>query len=121
MIPKKNRATQKIIDLIFKEGKFINSQNIALKFFLNKNPNLVRVSFVVPKNIVNSAVKRNMLKRRGFLIISKYLNDLPLGFYGIFIFGKNSKEVFGLRGINKNQAFENLDKEVLFIINSLNK
>jgi ribonuclease P protein component len=121
MIPKKNRTTQKIIDLIFKQGKFINSQNISLKFFLNKESPIVRTSFVVPKNIVKSAVKRNMLRRRGYQVISKYLNDLPVGFSGAFIFGKNSKDIFGSRGVNKEKAFENLDKEVGYIVSVLNK
>jgi len=121
MIPKKNRATQKIIDLIFKQGKFINSQNISLKFFLNKESPTVRTSFVVPKTIVKSAVKRNMLRRRGYQIISKYLNSLPVGFVGAFIFGKNSKDIFGARGINKEKAFDDLDKEVSNIVNTLNK
>jgi len=121
MIPKKNRATQKIIDLIFKQGKFINSQNISLKFFLNKESPIVRASFVVPKTIVKSAVKRNMLRRRGYHVISKYLNDLPVGFVGAFIFGKNSKEIFGARGPHKEKSFLDLDKEVSVIVNMLNK
>jgi len=121
MIPKKNRATQKTIDLIFKQGKFINSQNISLKFLLSKESPIVRASFIVPKNLVKSAVKRNMLRRRGYHVISKYLNDLPVGFVGAFIFGKNSKEVFGARGPYKEKSFLDLDKEVSFIVNALNK
>lgn len=121
MIPKKNRATQKIIDLVFKQGKFINSQNISLKFFLNRDSFVPRISFVVPKTLVKSAVKRNMLRRRGYSVISKYLNKLPPSFTGAFVLGKNSKDIFGVRGVNKEQSFENLDKEISFIVDNLNK
>lgn len=120
MIPKKNRNSQKSIDLIFKKGKFINSQNINLKFYLDKEYPNIRVSFVVPKSVAKSAVKRNALRRRGYQVISKYIHSLPAGFNGAFLFGKNSKEVFGQRGVAKNEAFVCLDKEIQFILSILN-
>ncbi|MBP9802722.1 MAG: ribonuclease P protein component [Candidatus Pacebacteria bacterium] len=119
MIPKKNRTSQKIVDLIFKQGKFINSNNISLKFYINKGNLETRVSFIVPKNVMKSAVGRNMLRRRGYNVVSKYLHDLPLGLNGSFIFGKNSKEIFALRGNHKNTAFLNLENEIKQIISIL--
>lgn len=121
MIPKKNRTSQKIVDLIFKQGKFINSNNISLKFYINKGNPDPRVSFIVPKGVAKSAVLRNMLRRRGYVVLSKYLNSLPEGLHGSFIFGKNSKEMFGLRGNHKNSSFLNLDSEINNIISNLNK
>ncbi len=121
MIPKKNRTSQKIIDLVFKKGSFINSNNISLKFYIDKrNPN-IRVSFIVPKGVAKSAVLRNMLRRRGYLVFSKYLNTLPKGLNGAFVFGKNSKELFATRGLDKNKAFIALDDEIKIIIEKLTK
>lgn len=119
MIPKKNRTSQKIVDLIFKQGKFINSNNISLKFYINKGNPEIRVSFIVPKSVMKSATGRNMLRRRGYSILSKYLNTLPLGLNGSFVFGKNSKDLFGLRGSHKNIAFLNLENEIKQIISIL--
>ncbi len=119
MIPKKNRTSQKIVDLIFKQGKFINSNNISLKFYINKGNPDVRVSFIVPKSVIKSATGRNMLRRRGYSVISKYLNLFPVGFNGSFIFGKNSKDLFSLRGSHKNIAFLNLENEINQIMSIL--
>jgi ribonuclease P protein component len=121
MIPKKNRTSQKIVDLIFKQGKFVNSNNISLKFYINKGNPSPRVSFIVPKGVAKSAVLRNMLRRRGYIVLSKYLNSLPQGLHGSFVFGKNSKEIFGLRGNHKNDSFTNLDNEIKTIITNLSK
>jgi RNase P protein component len=50
---------------------------------------------VVPKKIEKSAVKRNYLKRRGYLILEKYFKKLPSGPCGVFVFKKvvNPKEI----------------------------
>lgn len=119
MIPKKHRTSQKIVDLIFKQGKFINSNNISFKFYINKRNPDSRVSFIVPKSVMKSAVGRNMLRRRGYAVFSQYLSELPFGVNGAFIFGKNSKDLFALRGSHKNIAFLNLENEIKHIISIL--
>ncbi len=88
MLPKKNRADKKLVEKIFKEGRFINSPSLTLKF-VNKETTTPRLSFVVPKKIEKRAVKRNFLKRQGYLILEKYFKKLPNGFSGVFVFKKN--------------------------------
>lgn len=90
MLPKKNRANKKLVGKIFKEGALIGSYFLSLKYVLTKSTIPPRISFVVPKKIENKAVKRNSLRRRGYLILEKYFKKIPNGFSGVFIFNKTS-------------------------------
>jgi ribonuclease P protein component len=119
MIPKENRATKKIIDLIFQKGNSVKSPNIVLKFYLNKGSGERRVSFSVPKSLISKATKRNILRRRGYFVIREYLDSLPEGFMGLFIFRNKSKEVFNFRGKNKTKALKSLQKEIKIIIDQI--
>lgn len=93
MLLKKNRADKKTVEKIFKEGKFINSPNLTFKFFITKNSVLPRISFIVPKNIAKLAVKRNLLRRRGYSALKRFLKDLPFGLSGVFIFKKDQNDI----------------------------
>lgn len=120
MIPKKNRATKKIIDLIFKSSSIIRSQNLLFRFFLDKNDNLPRISFITPKNITKSAVKRNLLRRRGYNAVFKFLDKFPSGFSGVFVFSKKGEQIFGQKGLKKKESLKNLEKEIEILINKVN-
>ena len=93
MLPKKNRVDKKEANLIFKSGRFLGSKNLTLKFIKN-NTILPRVSIVVPKSVFKKAVRRNSLRRKGYIVLQKYFSRLPEGFSGMFIFNKKfeSKE-----------------------------
>lgn len=95
MLPKKNRADKKAIKKIFKEGKFINSPSLTFKFILNNNTT-TRLSFIAPKSIAKLAVKRNLLRRRGYSALEKYLKDFPAGVMGVFIFKKPEENILTL-------------------------
>jgi ribonuclease P protein component len=86
MLPKKNRVDRKLIEQIFKIGRFVNSQNLSFKFLLGKDRAQKRISFVVPKSVSRSAVKRNLLRRRGYTALREHFNDFPAGLSGVFIF-----------------------------------
>ena len=90
MLPKKNRVNKKLVEKIFKEGAFIGSHYLGLKYILNKNATSPQISFIVPKKVEKKAVRRNSLRRRGYLILEKYFKKIPNGFSGIFIFNKTS-------------------------------
>jgi len=87
MLPKRNRADKKAIEKIFKEGRILNSPNLTFKYFKNQSKE-VRISFIAPKNIAKLAVKRNLLRRRGYIALEKHISRLPVGITGIFIFKK---------------------------------
>ena len=121
MLPKKNRADKKAIESIFKDGRFVSSPNLTLKFIHTKESGK-RISFVVPKTVSKSAVVRNLLRRRGYALDQKYFDLFPTSFTGAFIFGKKSKAVFGGAQNKKNKVYqpkENLEAEIKIILNKL--
>ena len=118
MLSKKNRTSKKLVEKIFKLGKFVNSPNLTLKY-INKEDSVPRVGFIAPKTVSKKAVDRNLLRRRGYSVLKNYLTVLPFGFAGVFIFNKKSMEIFG-RSKNKtrNPALE-LEKEIKSILRKL--
>ena len=93
MLPKKNRTDTKGVNLLFKEGRFIASQNLTFKFILTNTTAFPRISFIAPKSIAKLAVKRNSLRRRGYRALQKHINDFPPGILGAFIFRKYQDNV----------------------------
>lgn len=111
MISKKNRNSRKDIEQIFKFGRFFVSPNISLKFI--KNPNNVKMfSFITPKSVSKKAVIRNLLRRRGYVILKKYLTIIPNGLMGVFVFGKKSAMFFGGRKSKNLKPMNNLENEI---------
>jgi len=126
MLPKKNRADKKQVEEIFKKGVFINSTNLTFKFVLiigNKDflgakneaslplqkPLFPRISFIAPKSVAKLAVKRNLLRRRGYAALKKYIQYFPTGCLGVFVFKKPIKSVL------------EIEKEIEFILNKLKR
>ncbi len=101
MLPKKNRANTKEVDKIFKEGRFISSPSLTFKYFKNSTKE-TKISFVAPKNIAKLAVRRNFLKRRGYSVLKKYLNQFPAGLTGVFVFKKHQDDVSIIENEIKN-------------------
>jgi ribonuclease P protein component len=122
MLPKKNRANKKEFDLIFKNGKFVFSPNLTMKYVKNsENEDFLscKFAFVVPKTVSKKAVERNSLKRRGFNALRDILKEKTLKINAIFMFNKKSLDFFkGNKKKNYNPT-ENLKKEVLFLLNKL--
>ncbi len=129
MLPKKNRADRKSVEKIFKEGKFVNSQNLTLKFIINKEakPELSgfasfvspQISFVAPKTVSKKAVVRNLLRRRGYTVLKPFLNVFPSSFTGVFLFGKKSKDIFSGRKNKTRNPIKDLENEIKTILNKL--
>ncbi len=119
MFLKKNRVDRKTIDQIFKKGHFLHSDNITFKFIHN-NTNSPRISFISPKGIAKSAVKRNLLRRRGYAVLKKYFDLLPKDISGVFIFSKKSLELFGGKKNKLSDPILNLNNEIKKITNKIN-
>jgi ribonuclease P protein component len=123
MLPKKNRANKKEFDLIFKNGKFVSSPNITLKYIKNiENVGFssFKIAFVVPKTVSKKAVDRNLLKRRGFNTLKDILKNKPLKIGAVFVFGKKSMEFFGGKKTKESNPKEKLKEELVFLINKIN-
>jgi ribonuclease P protein component len=108
MLPKKNRADTKAVEKIFKEGKFLNSSNLTFKYLKNQKFSPSRISFIAPKSVARFAVKRNLLRRRGYDVLRKHFDQFPTGILGVFVFKKYQDDV---------SIIENEIKEILSKIN----
>ncbi len=91
MLPKKNRADTKTVEKIFKEGKFLNSSNLTFKYLISGNGH--EISFIAPKSVAKLAVKRNLLRRRGYSALKKYIELFPSGTTGAFVFKKYQDDI----------------------------
>ncbi|MEI6581097.1 MAG: ribonuclease P protein component [bacterium] len=91
MFPKKNRADKKAIEKVFKKGTFVGCGVLGLKYLIEDKSIPLRISFVVPKTVEKKAVRRNFLKRKGYIVLKKHWNKIPEGFLGVFLFNKNQK------------------------------
>lgn len=99
MLPKRNRVVKREVDLIFKtcppngrEGKFAISFSLTFKYLKNRVQG-VKISFIAPKSVAKLAVKRNLLRRRGYSALEKHISQFPLGITGIFIFKKYQDDI----------------------------
>ena len=108
MLSKKNRVDKKGVDLVFKKGGLINSPTFSFKFILDSSYFSPRISFIVSKKISKLAVRRNFLRRKGYLALEKHINKFPSGFLGVFVFKKAEENVLKI---------ENEIKEILNKIN----
>lgn len=104
MLKKINRASRKEIEEIFRKGKYINSPVFTFKFL--KGNIGKKISVIAPKNIARTAVKRNLLRRRGYRALEKYLSDFPIGTLGAFLFKKHEENI----SILENEIKSVLDK-----------
>ena len=86
----------KDFEILFKEGKFINGQFLAVKIWKiepDKYPRRnyriedLKIGFVVGKKVHKSAVKRNRIKRQMREVVRLLLkeNKLKTGFHILFI------------------------------------
>ena len=120
MLKKKNRANRKTIAQIFRDGAFVNSPNLTLKFIFDPKLKSPIISFITPKTISKNAVKRNALRRRGYHVLESYFNHLPNNLVGVFVFGKKSLEYFMGRKNKKYNPISNLEYEIKSIFNKIN-
>ena len=102
MLPKKNRVDKSGINLIFKEGKFISSPFFTFKFVLDNSSLKPRISFIAPKNIAKLAVKRNSLRRKGYLALEKHIKAFPTHILGAFVFKRTEDDILKIENEIKN-------------------
>jgi ribonuclease P protein component len=121
MLSKKNRLNKATVDQIFKTGRFFNSPNLTFKYISIKDQKNSTFSFITPKTSSKSAVKRNLLRRRGYAVLKNKISSLPAGITGVFLFDKKSLALFGgLKKKNYNPNL-NLETEIDIILNKLKK
>lgn len=93
MLPKKDRADTKAVEKVFKEGKFLGSPTLFLRYLRNDDKG-VKISFIAPKSVAKMAIERNLLRRRGYTALKKLISQFPVGFIGVFVFKKYQNSIF---------------------------
>ncbi|OGI60356.1 hypothetical protein A2641_01405 [Candidatus Nomurabacteria bacterium RIFCSPHIGHO2_01_FULL_37_25] len=101
MLSKKNRVNTKEVKKIFTKSSFLNSPSFTFRYFKNNNKE-IKISFIASKNIAKLAVKRNLLRRRGYSVLKKYIHEFPLGIIGVFIFKKYQDDILTIENEIKN-------------------
>ena len=82
MISKKKRVTKDTFQTIMEKGSILHGSFFMLRYLIQDTP---AYTFVAPKKIARTAVKRNFLRRRGYNILRSYkLNSCV----GIFFYKK---------------------------------
>jgi ribonuclease P protein component len=96
MTPKKNRLEIRAVKKVFAEGRFLSTPYFTFKFIQarqDKGPTNPQISFIVPKSVAKLAVKRNLLRRRGYSALRKYLPVFPRGMQAVLVFKKQETDI----------------------------
>jgi len=101
MLPKKNRAVTKDVEKVFKDGIFLNSSNLSFRY-IKKGNSVPRISFLAPKSVAKTAVRRNFLRRLGYKLLKEHFPLSPVGVVGVFVFKKYQEDALILTNEIKN-------------------
>lgn len=108
MLPKNRRIQKKLFSSVVLLGKRYNSEHfLAYINEIEKNKPSI-FSFSVSKKVCKSAVDRNRLRRQGYSVISKHLNEILSGHTCFFSFKKGLKPI----------TFNEIEREVGDILKS---
>ena len=92
MLPTKNRISKKVFLEILKNSCVFDSS--FLKMRVKKVSGAVKkFSFIAPKIVSKKAVDRNLLRKRGYVIIKNVLKETLGSFYVVFFFKKGSEKL----------------------------
>ncbi len=106
MLSKKIRVGKELFPQVLLKARCLYGNNMSLRVLNTNITNKTKFSFVVSRKVSNKAVRRNLLKRRGYSIIkniSKYINN---GFICVFFFKKTSTLL----------SYKELEKEIFFLL-----
>ncbi len=106
MLSKKTRVGKELFPQVLLKAKCLYVNNITLRVLSTNITNKTKFSFVTSKKVSNKAVKRNLLKRRGYSIVKSISKNINNGFICIFFFKKSSTLL----------SYTELEKEILFLL-----
>jgi ribonuclease P protein component len=110
MLPKKVRIKKSLFKDIKTRGIFLNSPYLFLNVYKESEDKNSLFAFSCSKKVNKLAVKRNLLRRRGYSIIKKILPNINKGFYFIFSFKKDADK----------QDFNILEQNILDLLKQNN-
>lgn len=84
MLPRKRKVGIELFPLVLKKGKTISLEHFSFRFTPISGIQESKFSFVVSGKVSKKATERNLLKRRGYVIIKKIpaLKKIPTA--GVF-------------------------------------
>jgi ribonuclease P protein component len=110
MLPIKNRVKKESFEKIMKDGVFVHSPNLYLRFLDRKDGLPATFGFVVPNKVKKTSVGRHLIKRRMSAVVEKLLITIKPGVSAIFFVKKDVlKKTYGEMEIEIKQLL----KEVL--------
>ncbi len=105
MLPKEKRIPRGSFSDVLKNGRSFHFLFISIKIVRSDEENS-RFSFVVPKTVSKSAVKRNLVRRRGYSILGKHLESIKKPYLYAF---------FMKKGVEK-LTFDQFESEIVAIL-----
>lgn len=93
MLPKHKRLTKKEFNEVFEKGQPIHSDFLFGKVLKTKKPTDSKFSVSVPVKVEKKAVKRNLLRRRGYVILKNTLENIKNDFKIIIILKKGAEKL----------------------------
>lgn len=107
MLPKNRRIQKKLFSDIVLKGRRHNSLHFLVYITQTYSKSPSKFSFSVSKKVCKSAVDRNRLRKQGYSVISKHINEVLPGFICFFSFKKGSNNII----------FKELETEIGSILN----
>lgn len=108
MIKSKHKIKRTVFEDVFKSGALFHSDHMLFRCKKDINIKDIGVSFVVPKKVQKSAVRRSMFKRKGYSVIEQVIEDVKTPFLGIFIIKKPFE--------SNNVSYKELEEEIIFLL-----
>lgn len=96
MLPKNQRIPKNMFPLLSNGAKVFKNNLFLLRFVLVSGEKNSRFCFSVSKKVAKSAVVRNRLRRAGYRLLKKYINQIKPNVLAIFSFRaapKDEKEI----------------------------
>lgn len=92
MLSRKNRVSRELFPFLLKKGKKYVSAHIFLRVARLEEKQVLhtRFSFVVSAKVAKRAVDRNRLRRRGYEIVGKDVDNFKNGFIAVFFYTKGA-------------------------------
>jgi len=106
MLPKLQKINREDFPKDFRKGRTYNSLNISLSVTKNKVNTPSKFSFVSSSKVSKKAIKRNLLRRRGYYIIRKNKTQIKPGFICVLFFKKGA--------VNLN--YKEIEDEILTLL-----
>jgi len=88
MLPKKNRLSQKEFDYVYNQGESVSGDTGHIKFLKTDTP--TKVSCAVSTDAVKTSVARTRIRRRGYAVVEKVVDDIPPAYSIIWFLPANT-------------------------------